>query len=55
VLLAAAVSRAEVVGGKALAWSLFGLGSVLGAAGTSVALGRVAASASRGICSRLVA
>jgi hypothetical protein len=42
VLLAAAVSRAEVVGGKALAWSWVGLASVLGAAGTSVALGRVA-------------
>jgi hypothetical protein len=41
VLLAAAVSRAEVVAGKALAWGGFGLGSVVAAATVSIALGRV--------------
>ncbi len=41
VLLSAAVSRGEVVVGKALAWVLLGLVSVVGAAATSLLLGRV--------------
>jgi hypothetical protein len=43
VLLSAAISTVEIVAGKALAWALFGLGSVVVASAVSMALGRVEA------------